>query len=310
MTNKPNLPAASRQYSLDLGIEVEKDVGGVEMGVLENGMPYLTQRGLAAMAGASRATLFEITQEWATNFERPIDPKTRLGFFQDYLFSNGYTEPQLYVQITKNGSPHYAYPDIVCMAIIEYFAFDAQRRNEIALENYRKLARFGIQKFIFRALGYSPEDKWKWFNDRVSILQNSEPKDHFILFKETTGLVVDLINADLRVNSKTIPDISVGMGWGKYWLDNQLEVTYGPRVKFEHHYPSYYPQADSNPQTPWAYPEAALPVFRKWFREVYLPTKFPKYILSKAKALAGGQQEAERIANLFVPKSIDQDEQR
>ena len=304
MANNPSLPASPKQYTLDLGIEVEKSVGGVEMGVLENGMPYLTQTGLATMSGAARSTIFEITQEWSENIDQPINPKTRLGFFQDYLFRNGYAEPELFVEITKNGSLHYAYPDIVCMAIIEYYAFDAQRKNPTALENYRRLARFGIQNFIFEALGYDPEDKWKWFNDRVSILQNSEPADHFIVFKETTGLVVDLINADLRVNSKTIPDISVGIAWGKYWTANSFDQKYGNRVKFEHNFPSYYPQADSNPQTPWAYPDAALPVFRKWFKEVYLPTKFPKYILSKAKVLPGGGREAERLANLYSPKAI------
>jgi hypothetical protein len=47
MANNPSLPASPKQYTLDLGIEVEKSVGGVEMGVLENGMPYLTQTGLA-----------------------------------------------------------------------------------------------------------------------------------------------------------------------------------------------------------------------------------------------------------------------
>lgn len=48
---------------LDLGIEVEKTVEGLEMGVLQNGMPYLTQKGLADVTGAARATIFEITQE-------------------------------------------------------------------------------------------------------------------------------------------------------------------------------------------------------------------------------------------------------
>lgn len=43
------LAAPPKQFPLDLGIEIERDIGGVEMGVLENGMPYLTQRGLVAV---------------------------------------------------------------------------------------------------------------------------------------------------------------------------------------------------------------------------------------------------------------------
>ena len=48
-------PATPRQGVLDLGVEVERVVAGVEMGVLENGMPYLTQRGVAEMSGAARS---------------------------------------------------------------------------------------------------------------------------------------------------------------------------------------------------------------------------------------------------------------
>ncbi|MTK13714.1 MAG: hypothetical protein F8N39_17100 [Clostridiaceae bacterium] len=33
-------PATPIQLKLDLGIEVERVVGGIEMGVLENGIPY------------------------------------------------------------------------------------------------------------------------------------------------------------------------------------------------------------------------------------------------------------------------------
>ena len=299
------LPAPHIQLQLDLGIEVEKRVNGIEMGVLQNGMPYLTQAGLARMTGAARATIFEITQEWQETFDAPIPPKGRMAFFKEYLLKNGYDEPRLFMEISKNGSPHYAYPDIVCMAFIEYFAFESQRKNETAIANYRNLARFGLQQFIYKALDYTPEDKWRYFNDRVSILKDSAPDGHFILFSETTGLAVDLINADLTVNDKTLPDISVGIAWGKFWTENNLEGQFGERIKYEHHYPEYSPQAASNPQTPWAYPDEALPTFRRWFRHVYLPTKFPRYILSKANVLKGGALEAEQIAAMFERKQID-----
>jgi hypothetical protein len=63
-TGKALTPATTRQGVLDLGVEVERVVAGVEMGVLENGMSYLTQRGLAEMSGAARSTIQELTQEW------------------------------------------------------------------------------------------------------------------------------------------------------------------------------------------------------------------------------------------------------
>src|SRR5580704_3155891 len=113
--------------------------------------------------------------------------------------------------------------------------------------------------------------------------------------------MTDLIAAGLPVNDKTIPDLSVGQHWGKYWSARNFDAEYGPRVKYDHYYPSYYPQAQSNPQEPWAYPDAALPAFRHWFRHEYLPTKYPKYILTKSH-LIGGQRKALEIAGLYSPK--------
>lgn len=39
------------QGSFDLGIDKERDVEGIGMGVLSDGTPYLNQRGLAALCG-------------------------------------------------------------------------------------------------------------------------------------------------------------------------------------------------------------------------------------------------------------------
>lgn len=292
-----------RQGVLDLGVEVERIVAGVEMGVLENGIPFLTQRGLAEMSGAARSTIQELSQEWADAQSTGVFPKGRLTFFRDYLAKNGYDDASLYIETVKSGSPHYAYPDVVCMAVIEYFAFEAQRTNETAIQNYRNLARFGLQSFIYQALGYAPPDKWKYHHDRVSILQGGAPDGYFIIYNEVSGLIIDLINADLAVNDKTIPDISVGRWWGDHWNASGFETRFGPRIKFEHNYPAYYPQAASNPQFPWAYPNEAIAEFRRWFRHDYLVTRFPRYILTKAHLL-GGQAAAKQLGNLYQPTAI------
>jgi hypothetical protein len=305
MAKTPLTPATPKQLKFDLGIRVERDVGGIEMGILDNGMPYLTQRGLSTISGAARSTLQEITKEWEDGFADIIQPKGRLQVFREYLTAAGYTEPQLYMEIMKDGTPHYAYPEVVCMAFIEFFAFESQRPNPTALTNYRRLARFGLQKFIYEALHYVPIDRWTYFNDRVSLLNDSAPEGYFILFKETTGLVVDLITAGLPVNEKTIPDISVGSHWGRRWTDSAHDDKFGQRIKFEHDYPGYYPQSVSNPQKPWAYPDSALGDFRSWFRRDYLRTKFPAYVLSKASTLIGGRETAERIAAVFEAPKIE-----
>lgn len=299
-------PATPRQGVLDLGVEVERVVAGVEMGVLENGIPYLTQRGLAEMSGAARSTIQELTQEWEEAQASGVVPRGRMAFFKDYLNRNGYDEPNLFIEIRKGGSPHYAYPDVVCMALIEYFAFEAQRTNETAVRNFRNLARYGLQQFIYNALNYTPADKWALFNARVSLLKDSVPFGYFSIFRESSGLAVDLINAGLTVNEHTIPDGSVGGTWGRYWTIENLEDRFGARIPYDHYYPPEYPQSASNPQKAWAYPNEAWAEFQRWFRAEYLPTKYPIYILKKANVLSGGAPEAERIAQMYQPKQISQ----
>ncbi len=116
--------------------------------------------------------------------------------------------------------------------------------------------------------------------------------------------MVDLINAGLTVNEHTIPDGSVGSTWGPYWTLNSLEQRFGPRIKYHHYYPPEYPQSASNPQDAWAYPNETWAEFQNWFRTIYLPTKYPIYILKKANILSGGKPEAERIAQMYQPQQL------
>lgn len=300
----PLQAASQKQIPLDLGIEVEKDINGIEMGVLENGIPYLTQRGLSVVSGVARSLIYDITKEWEEHYNDEVIGKDRISFFKEYLFKNGFHEPSLHIETVQNGSIHYAYPDIVCMAFLEYYAFESKGGNAKALESYRKFATNGLQRFIYDSLEYSVNDKWKHYHDRVSLLKDSAPSGYFIIFQEVTGLVVDLITNDLPVNSKTIVDGSVGNHWGRYWSDNNLEAKYGGRVTYPHYYPSDYAQAKSNPQPANAYPDTALAEFRRWFRQVYLLTKFPTYILTKANLLLGGKAEALQIGGMYQPKAI------
>ncbi|MDE0620644.1 MAG: hypothetical protein OXH83_03120 [Bryobacterales bacterium] len=289
--------------TLDLGIEIERDVAGIEMGVLETGIPYLTQKGLAAMAGVSRAAIFEVSKEWENEHGNPVqDPKTRSGFLKNRLLGRGYDAKQLYIAIERDGSFHYAYPDLVCTAIIEYYAFEATRPNAIATENYRNLAGFGFDQFIFQALKYKPADPWRYYQDRVSLVNDNVPAGYFSVFNEISGLIIDLIQAGLPVNHRTIPDISVGQQWGRVWIADGGDELYGERIRWEHHYPDYYPQSSSNPQHPWAYPDQALPKFRHWLRTTYLPKKFPAYVLKKSKMLREGK--AKKIAGIYDQKRI------
>ncbi len=304
MASTTTQPASPLQLVLDIGVEVQRDVNGVEMGVLENGIPFLTQRGLAKLSGAPRKEIFDITQEWEEHYDDTVLTKGRISFIREYLFRNGFTERKLYIETKKDGSVHYAYPDIVCMAVLEYYAFETKAPNKEAITAYRRLATFGLQKFIYDALGYTPADPWKMYHARVSLLQDSAPPGYFIVFHEIAPMIVDLINQGLAVNDHTVPDGSVGAHWARHWEEKGFDMKLGFRHKYPHYYPPEFPQSASNPQMAWSYPDAALPEFRRWFREEYLITKFPKYILTKAHVL-GGQTKAQQIGDMYKPKQIE-----
>jgi hypothetical protein len=97
-------------------------------------------------------------------------------------------------------------------------------------------------------------------------------------------MIVTLGQAGLYIDKSFVPDISIGTHWGKHWTDSGFDEKYGSRQKWEHNYPDYFPQARSNPQFPWCYPEEALPEFRRWMRENYIGDgKFTRYINDKIR---------------------------
>ncbi|MDX1834712.1 hypothetical protein SFA52_12950 [Escherichia coli] len=64
-----------RSIPLDLDVKQEAVINGIEMGVLDNGIPYLTQNGLANVCGVQRLRIKEITDEWAQSVENGIFKK-------------------------------------------------------------------------------------------------------------------------------------------------------------------------------------------------------------------------------------------
>ena len=54
-----------------LDYEIEKDVGGIGMGVLSDGTPYLNQRGLAALCGVENAHIGTISSQWNEPTPKP-----------------------------------------------------------------------------------------------------------------------------------------------------------------------------------------------------------------------------------------------
>jgi len=75
---------ASQQQQLDLGIERHIEIDGVGMGVLSDGPPFLTGRGLARLCGVVHRVIQAMGEEWQQDVPTPRATKIR-----DILASHG-----------------------------------------------------------------------------------------------------------------------------------------------------------------------------------------------------------------------------
>lgn len=274
------------QGVLDLQIQKQIEIDGIGMGVLTDGTPFLTGRGLARLSGVNNARVVELSADWGR-----AAPTTMAHKVKEILEARGIFLDRPHVEIKQRSGDFYAYPDTVCLAVLEYYAFDSPRTREQAKKNFRLLAGKALSEFIYSQVGYDPSqlvpDVWRQFHDRVALTYNSVPAGYFGIFKEMADMIVTLGQAGLHIDEKFVPDISVGIHWGKHWVANNFDATIGARKKYEHNFPDYFPQAAANPQIPWCYPDAALGEFRRWVRENYIGEgKFAKYLETKVKELA------------------------
>ena len=284
--------------------EIHIENQGIEMGVLESGIPYLSQRGLVKMAGIGRTSFQGLSSNWQ---EEKYSSEIGKGI-NNILQQSGYNEDELFTRVEFGGKLIYAYTELVCNAVLEYYAFEAKRRVQKAIESYRALSRAGFRLFIYQSVGYHPEqnkiDSWKHFHDRIDLVYDNVPSGYFCIFKEISGMIVTLIRKGVIISDKVIPDISVGLTWAKYWKDNNLAGTYGAITDYKHNYPDYYPQSKSNPQIAKAYPNDSWGVFQEWFQHEYIETKFPHYLLNSAKRGNIQIEYARKAIEAFKPKQI------
>jgi hypothetical protein len=67
----PSKGAASKQQSLDLGVQKLIEIDGIGMGVLSDGTPFLTGRGLARLCGITHRQVQDIATEWDDEVPTP-----------------------------------------------------------------------------------------------------------------------------------------------------------------------------------------------------------------------------------------------
>jgi len=84
----------------------------------------------------------------------------------------------------------------------------------------------------------------------------------------------------------------------------KIQIFFSDRIKYNHNYPDYYPQALSSPQESWFYSNDSLALFRSWFSAEYIFNKFPAYLLSKVKQLKLNHEHKNKILEAVRPKEI------
>jgi hypothetical protein len=245
--------------------------------------------------------IVRITADWVQTPPRPREKKIR-----ELVRAQGADDSVAFIAVDKGGTIHHIVPAAVCMAILEYYAFEARTGNDQAAQSYRLLARKGFRDFVYAQVGYNPTGSssvaWQQFHDRVSLAYHTVPDGYFSVFKEVADMFVTLIRGGADLGPNFIPDISVGMHWGKYWIAESLDIIYGERIKYDHNYPSYFPQAASNPQPSYCYPDEALGEFRKWVREVYIAKRMPSYLDQKIKEGKIPAPAARAALDAFAPR--------
>lgn len=293
------------QQRLGLFPIIETEVNELQMGVLSDGTPYLTLRGLAKVCGIDHSTIVKLAQNWEIE-----KTKRRGARIQELLDAQKYTEPFLYISAHNSQGEFYAFTDAVCMAFLEYYAFEATSiDNSTALANYRLLARSSFKIYVYQQCKYNPNHKidssWQNFQERL-LLNDDIPIAYFSIFKELSAIILNMIRGGCVIDDKTVPDISVGTIWAKYWTSKNLDRKYGARTKHPHEYPQSFRQSAGGLYEAWVYPVESLGEFRKWLYEVYLMEKFPAYLNGKvAKGAIVNNDAIKLLDTLQKPANLE-----
>ncbi|AXU94212.1 hypothetical protein CI789_02590 [Erwinia persicina] len=293
-----NFPVNGSQGNLNLYPEVEVTVDGIPMGVLSDGTPYLTLYGLAKLCGIDDTPLRVFTTNWQSEKHKPRGSKVA-----SYLELRGHRDvDELFTRTTnKSGVETHAYPDYVCMSILQYYAFDATGfDNTLARNTFVRLADYTLKRMIYEQSGYRQPNpavisqSWDVFQQRI-LANDSIPVGYFSIFREMADLTVRLINSEFKLDPHSIPDISVGGRWATHWKDNKLSLTHGERMLHPHNYPKDFPQSRGTQKEAYIYPNSALGLFRDWLSTTYINTHLKTYLSGQVQKKTLAAPQADKI---------------
>ena len=167
-------------------------------------------------------------------------------------------------------------------------------------------AKFAVRvsQWVFAWMSGRPsaEVGWQQFQDRISLTFDAVPAGYFGIFRESADVYGALVKGGVGLGARLLLDISVGQHWGRHWRVAELEQRFGPPGRYDHNYPSYFPQALSNPQTAHCYPDSSLGEFRRWMREDYLERHLPDYLKAQIKMGKVANDDAASAISVLVAR--------
>lgn len=181
-------------------------------------------------------------------------------------------------------------PDEACQAVAEYYAFEARdyAGKNVAVTNYRQVARAGIRVFIWTKTGFFPEalrpslksNTTVYIERLENIRDHKVPDDQWTTFREGAEVLL-LIEKEMGVpvDQMDLCDGSIGRRWSDYRKDK-------PWTKPEGTYTHVFRDKRGPIDGCRAYDLSELSYFRKWLNDIYIPEHLPAYLTEKYGKLA------------------------
>lgn len=255
----------------------------IEVGLLRDGTPFLSGRGLAKACGISNSTLVS----WG-EFAPQAGAKYRSGKLANLLTTYHYRGDRLFLrlpsEVTFGGKANVsAYPYQVCMAFLDYYAFAANK--EAARNSLRILSKQQLPNFICNAIAQQPSapkpDTKQPESDRT--IRGKVPNNYFGVFqiasREKLGTAQNGLPLDVPITSPR----NIEKAWGQYWHIHKLWEQHGKRVPYLRRSLDKSPQTTDGYRKTYLYPASALSDFKHWFYLHYIPDRFPSYRHRKAQ---------------------------
>jgi len=191
--------------------------------------------------------------------------------FQPIFYTDKMNRQQSLFKVTRDGFAFLA---------MSFTGAKAAKFKEVYIQQFNAMEALAVKQAA------TINDSQRFLLERFALNAGCLHPKYFDVFHKSFEVMNFLVANGFEVNSKNVPDISIGIAAGKFWEENTgFAEVYGDRVKIadmEHVYPESCPQSKSyNKILPWCYPGPWLPTFEGWLKMIYMTENMLKYLATK-----------------------------